>query len=332
MKKLFFLLAVIVTAIFSSCSNDDIEIQKPITFKINPETVINSYQEFSTGDLVVLPSTLKLRVRLLIYDEDGVLAASDTQKFKDYSHIMTSTLNLPEGKYTVVAMTDIVSDSNEDFAWALSGEEKLNTVKITKSEYIREQWEIMGLTTQNLYLNGNTDDVKIDVQPAGSLAIVYYKNWNYYNDVTHYALHCNRCPDHITLSNDGSVQYSIISDNYTKYRLSRVEWDSKYSGAYRYIFLFPVKGATFHFKCECTDGKTYTLGDAQVIDIENGREYYFTIDVENDEAEWLVFNSNHRMPYAPNLQAAQLKNIEANDFGFENFTTLSEQPAFEAHK
>ncbi|MCM1140140.1 MAG: hypothetical protein NC453_16365, partial [Muribaculum sp.] len=183
MKKYLAIFAVLFTVILSSCPNDDIPVSQTITFKVNPSTVVNCYDEYDAGELTVLPKGYSLRVRLLIYNETGKLVSSDVQKFSDYSHIMTSPQDLAEGEYTVVTITDIVTSTDEDFAWILSNEENLSTLSIAKTEYIREQWGILGLETTHVSISPSVKDVNIDVKPAGALAIVFYNNWNHYSDV-----------------------------------------------------------------------------------------------------------------------------------------------------
>jgi len=288
MKKYLAIFAVLFTVILSSCSNDDIPVNQSITFKVNPSTVVNCFAEYDAGELTVLPKGYSLRVRLLIYNEAGVLVSSDTQKFNDYSHIMTSPQDLPEGEYTVVTTTDIITSTDENFAWRLSNEENLSTLSIAKSEYIREQWEILGLETTHVSIYPGIKDVNIDVKPAGALAIVFYTNWNHYSDVVKYKLNSDRIADNLTFTSTGEPQYSVKSSNWTDYRISLATWDSNYIGAYRYIFLFPMQNATFQFKCECDDDKTYLLGEPAKINTERGKEYRFEIDVETDEASWYV--------------------------------------------
>lgn len=286
MKKYLAIFTVLFAVILSSCSNDDIPVNQSITFKVNPSTVVNSFNEYDAGELTVFPTGFLLRVRLLIYNETGKLVSSDVQTFGDYSHIMSSSQNLEEGNYTVVTTTDVITTEDDQFAWILSGEENLTSLTMTKTEYVRRQWGILGMETTQINITSYTKDVNIDVKPAGALAIVFYNNWNAYSDVLRYKLNSNKVADNLMLDSNGLPQYSVKSSNNTDYRISLFTWDSNYSGAYDYIFLFPMRNAILQFKCECDDDKTYLLGEPTKIDIEKGKEYLFAIDVESDEAEW----------------------------------------------
>lgn len=295
MKKYLAIFAVLFTVILSSCSNDDIPVSQSITFKVNPSTVVSSFDEYDAGELTVFPKGYLLRVRLLIYNEAGKLVSSDVQTFGDYSHIMSSSQNLEDGNYTVISTTDVITREDDQYAWILTGEENLTSLTITKTEYIRQQWGILGLETTHVNITSSTKDVNIDVKPAGALAIVFYNNWNHYSDVLKYKLNSDKVADNLILNSDGTPQYSVKSSSNTDYRISLVTWDSNYSGAYRYIFLFPMQNATLQFKCECDDDKTYLLGEPAKVDIEKGKEYLFSIDVETDKAEWYdITPSNNR--------------------------------------
>lgn len=287
MKKILFSLLAIV-GLLSSCTNDDINIGHEVAFTINPSTVVDNLVEYEPGELTVLPKGFSVRVRLFIYDKEGLLVAHATKDFSDYSHLMSSTQNLPNGKYTVVATTNITDGSN-DFAWIFSNTDNINSFKISDDGYIRQQWGILGISSSSLNVTDNTREFKLDVMMAGALAFVQYKNYNYYSNVNAYKLLSNKRDDYVSFNSNGEVQYSYISESTYSYRLSRVKPDSNYGGAYRYIFMFPKKDAKFQFACEIgTDDnyKTYTIGTECIDDILQAREYYFSIDIATGEAEW----------------------------------------------
>ena len=177
-KNLLSLFAAVVAVMFSSCSNDDIPVSEPVTFKINPSTVISGFEEWNSGDLTALPADFKLRVRLLVYNNKGYLVASSTETFSDYSHIMTSSQRLEVGAYTIVTLTDVITKTDGNFAWTLSNEHSLTTLKLTKSQFIRERFGILGIETKKVNVTSSTKNISIDVKPAGAVAIVYYYNWS----------------------------------------------------------------------------------------------------------------------------------------------------------
>ena len=162
MKKYLSILTALIAVLFTSCSNDDIPVMHETVFKVDPSTVISSYLEYNVGDLTSFSSGNKLRIRLLAYDEDGVLVASDESFSNDYTHIQTFNFALPEGNYTTVAITDVVSSTTEFYT--LSNQERLNTTTITSTGKIGLQSGILGLTTETHYVSSYTNDINIKVK------------------------------------------------------------------------------------------------------------------------------------------------------------------------
>lgn len=290
MKKYLAIFAVLFTVILSSCSNDDIPVSQTITFKVNPSTVVSSYQEFEPGELSSIPSGANLRVRLLIYNEAGNLIAEDETYMNDYTHVMTSSFNLGQGNYTAVACTDIVTDNKTFEYWDLSGKEKLSTTMFTDNGYIGGSLKILGLKVNHFTVDNSLKEYSMDVKPAGALAFVWWKNWKRYNNVEAFRLYANRSCDNMTLNSDGEPTYSVESSNdVSDWRIASLTYDADYVGGYVYVFLFPVKNMTVQFGASLKDNK-YTLfkNAKEIVDIELGREYYFTYDVTSEECEWLV--------------------------------------------
>ncbi len=103
MKKYLAIFAVLFTVTMSSCSNDDIPVDRAVTFKLNPATVVENLYELNAGDLTSIPSGATLNVGVYVYDDSGHLVAQDAQEFGAYTHILTSNLNLGKGTYTAIA-------------------------------------------------------------------------------------------------------------------------------------------------------------------------------------------------------------------------------------
>lgn len=61
MKKYLAIFAVLFTVILSSCSNDDIPVNRSVTFKLNPATVVDKLYEMNAGDLTSLSSGATLK-------------------------------------------------------------------------------------------------------------------------------------------------------------------------------------------------------------------------------------------------------------------------------
>lgn len=283
MKKYLAMFAVLFTVILSSCSNDDIPVNRSVTFKLNPATVVENLYELSAGDLTSLTSGATLKIDLYVYDESGKLVAQDNQEFNAYTHMMTSNLNLGSGEYTVVAVSHVTS--SVDF-WGFEGQENLNTFKINDNGYIGGKSKILGLTVEKVYVTDDENTFNIDIQNAGAVACVGILNWNRYNNVKTYGLMGKQSCDYITTNNFGSVEYSIDSRNDYSFYLVKFDYNSNRSGGVMYFFTFPIKNAAMKFFAETTDNERIYLGPNLVDDIDLGDSYLMSYDVTSEETEW----------------------------------------------
>lgn len=309
MKKYLAAFAVLFTVILSSCTNDDIPVGQTITFKVDPSTVISGYEEFYAGDLTSLGDYYRLRIRLLVYNESGNLVASEESYSDDYTHIQTYSLALPAGKYTSVAVTDVVGKTQSFEYYTLSGEDKLTTTTFTHTGYMGEQRNILGLTTESLTIDNSAKDFSIKVRPAGALIVYYIKNWNkcsdFNVDISTYELWANQSNAALTLDSKGEPEYSVKSSSDYDWRwlsFDHTEEYSIYQNVYGYVFQFPMTNVKLQWIGKITDTSRYvTWGDSAVCSLEAGSEYYFEIDIETDTAQWLLLNSRSE---SGNLEAA----------------------------
>ncbi len=191
MKKILFLL-LIATIGFTSCTNDEIEIGYNTTFKVNPSTVVAPFTfDYKAGELESFNTNYKLRVRLLIYNKDGILVQEATDYFSNYASLMNTTLSLSPGEYTAIATSDIVKMSNDKITleyWTLHNHKNLSTTEIKDEGYIGGENRILGISKKKFNIKGLNDNIKIDIQPAGAVVYIMYRNIHYFSDVEYYTL------------------------------------------------------------------------------------------------------------------------------------------------
>ncbi len=289
MKKYLAILTAFVAVILSSCSNDDITITEPTTFKIDPNTVISGFEEFDPGDLTVIPSTYQLRIRLLIYNDAGQLVTETEQFFSDYAHKMTANLDLPlDKKYKAIAVTDITRKSDGFEYWEISGEESLSTLKFKDTGYIGSQRSILGLASVD-FVGGNTSEVKLDVRPAGTLMIVYYSGIRSYTNVTDYQLGINRNSDYVTFDNAGKPEWNVEASSTIDWRISHIEvadWDDQpdITNIYDYVFTLPCGNTNmvFQYKTKTSNGWA-DLTNSINLNLREGSEYFVFCDIAEQE-------------------------------------------------
>lgn len=310
MKKYLTLLPAIAAIMLSSCSNDDIPTGQAITFNINPETVVAGLVENTPGALTSIDDDDLLYVSLYVYNDAGVLVASDTQTFHDYTHKMKSIQSIGAGDYTVVAATQIISDGDFRY-WSFSGEKNLTTFTVTDEGYIGGSAKILGLSAQKVRVTESSKEININVECAGAVALVRVNNWNRYTNVAEFALESNKSCDNVRFDSRGQLDYSVETKSDYGWWMIKWGYDSNYSHGYGYTFMFPYSDIRMRFCAILDNGNKVALGTPCLADIRKGYTYFFTYDVTSEETEWTEYNSSYR-PAAP-----QEKVVEADGLLFD---------------
>lgn len=292
MKRISFILTSVIILVLSSCSNDDIPVRVATTFKINPANVIQPFSyEINPGDLEGVDSDNALRIRLLVYNSDDVLVQEETQYLSNYASIVSTSVNLEDGYYTAVAITDIVEKSGEVISWAcweLSDEKMLTTAKITDLGYIGGQAKILGIGSKKFSVTGiRSQEISINPTPAGAVVCVLWRHIHAYdNFIERIALMQNRSSDYLVLNKDGGYNVAIKNNNnefnwYTGYTDPA---DYSVENVYGYYFMFPMNNVGFRFSLDTAVGESINT-DSYTFDIKAGSEYYFVIDLEDSDGD-----------------------------------------------
>ena len=281
------LIMVIVSVFVASCSNDavPIEYHTATTFKVNLNNIVDipNIYEINAGELEGVSSGYKLRVRLLVYNSDGALVASETEHFSSYNDIMSTTVTLEEGLYTAVAITDIIKGSFS--YWTLSEENSITYARVTDNGYIGGQNKFLGVGARTFNLSGTTKEVIIDPSLAGAVLLTLWRNVNAYNNVNTMTLESNRMSKYLEFSGSGSIGYVLDNDNNNfKWRVNYIERadfpDSK--NVYAYCFAFPGKNISYKYSLETSDiGILET--DTFTMNLEAGYEYYFCLNLKDPD-------------------------------------------------
>lgn len=293
MKQIKFLAicAVLFTVCLSSCTNDEIPVAQTTTFRINPSTVVQPFTyEIKSGELESIPSGYELRVRLLVYNSEGVLAKSETQYLTNYASYMSTSMDLDFGSYTAVVITDCVRRSGDeiDFAlWELSDERSISTAKITDLGYIGYQAKILGFGSKKFSVAGSSKDITINPSPAGTLFLIMHRNIHTYSDVEYIELETNRSSDYLTLNESGKYDVAIKNNaNKFNWRVNNLE-PADYPNStniYSYVFLFPMNNVSFRFAIGLESGEEIDLGE-MLFNLTASSQYYFELDLCNPDAD-----------------------------------------------
>lgn len=299
MKKHIIIFATIaMAALFVSCKNKDIQISRTVNFKVNPYEVISGFDyEVNAGELESFDSDYKLRVHLLVYDNLGYLVATDVQYLTNYQSIMNSSLELADGEYTAVAITDVVEYNGSvtfNF-WTITGTERLSDLKVADAGYIGGKYKILGATNYHFDVREGSIDHTIRVQPAGALILVAALNIHYYNTVVMYELDMNKTSDFCTFNSDGSYEVAIENNGGDfDWRLCYFEPNSLTGDVcYGYYFVLPLGHTSFQWYCKTNDGTWYYAGDEMSANIKFGEEYLAYMELGSDiDVEMLLVNGS----------------------------------------
>ena len=289
MKKYIYILLACV-AMFSSCSNDDISIRTATNFKINPATVIAPFTwEWTPGDLESFNTNYQLRIRLLIYNSEGLLQAEDTQYFSNYAVTMNSSLDLPAGDYNAIVITDLAgqtSNAVKEF-WTLSEYERLADTHIDDVGYIGGQEKILGITNQSFSVtNESQNEISINVQPVGALFFVYIRNIHTFDFATRYSLVCAKTAEQCIFNTDGS--YSIVAKNNN----GSYDWRICYTDpadhldadhVYGYYYVLPASNLNLKFQYNTESTEHEDITPVMTINPQAGEEWMFVLDLQDPE-------------------------------------------------
>lgn len=290
MKKYLFVLLAFVVAFTSSCTNDAITIKNAINFKVNPSTVIAPFTwEWNPGDLETFDTDYELRVRLLVYNSNGILEAEDVQYFNNYSVMMNSAISLPDGSYTAVAITDLVGKTSNAVSeyWTLNDYQRLADAHIDDAGYIGGKQKILGISHANVVVDGQVkNDVVINAQPAGVLLFVWFGNIHAFSDVSRLSLVTSKKTSECIFNADGT--FSIASENHN----GSYDWyigytDVKdypeYSNIYGYYYVLPTTNMNLKFQYDTDSEKYNDLTPAMTINPKAGEEYMFVLDLRDED-------------------------------------------------
>lgn len=307
MKKYMIMCMAVMALLFASCKNEDISISREVSFEVNPYTVIRDFTEDPLDHIANLPSDGKLRVRLLVYDAQGQLVQSSEQQLNGYDEKMNTSLELGNGVYTAIVITDIARKSNQvPEYWTLDSENQLNTLKIFNAGYI-SLYNILGLAKLQFAVSAEVSNTHlINVEPAGALilSIIYDIHHNDEYGIQYYSLLTNRTSESCSFSSDGECNYHIANSNYEKRVAVLYTEDYSYGGLF-YDFELPLGKTSLKWSAEGVIDVT----DEMVVDMKAGEEYLFELDFEEGTYHWGVVNGGKNITTNGQLKIAHDRQI-----------------------
>ena len=192
MKRIFSTLSLLAIVLLAgtSCSNDEIEINdSQLTFTINLSNVmkydgVDIIEKYAGSDAVKYLKDVPvedgrhLRVRNLIYDEKGSLKRQTEDFASSYNQTIQPKLLLPEGKYTVITLTDIVTKNKDGKVgfhfWDVKDSTLLGNTRLVPTGYIGK-FQSLGFAKTEIEVGGSVIQ-EVKPSPVGSMVYVRYRN------------------------------------------------------------------------------------------------------------------------------------------------------------
>ena len=276
----------------SSCSNDDIPVTMTgeTVFKINPETVMKPFKEYNVGDLDMVLSGCKLRVRLLVYNPEGSLVNKVEEKVTSYVSKVQANMLLEQGKYRAVVITDVVSDENQEY-WTLSDEATLTSAKIKDAGFLGGQNEVLGIGSLEFSVGESLNEIQINPNPAGALLCLTWYNMQSYTSIKEVTLENNRVADYLVMNGSGNYDVAVKNNaNQYSWRTWFISpFEENIDNGYNYNFVLPMSNISYRYRIDFTDD-THQYSDEYNLNIKAGEEYLFYCNLkdENNNDYWVT--------------------------------------------
>ena len=203
MKKIFFGLIAISIGVFSSCTNDDIEInsttapvQDALTISVDLSNFYSGYNFDDTKHNIdqiaeafrTFNSENKklIQVRSLIYNKNSEELVDSIVSYVTNTNAVTVTKNLLPGEYYAITSIVFADDSSANQAWWFVAErEKLSTAKLCPRNRF-SKWSILSLSTESFVVTRSQPArVNTTPSPLGALVYEYYQNFQYKNEASY---------------------------------------------------------------------------------------------------------------------------------------------------
>lgn len=292
MKRYLFLYALLAALLLASCKNEDIAVTRDVTFNVNPYSIVADFarHEVNPGDLVSFgygedPDYYRLRTYLLVYDTDGVLVEFKISDLRNYNENMTTTIDLPDGDYTVVAMALVFDKNHDALSWIVQGESRLEALRVVNNSEVKDLWKkLLGIDSRKIEVGVGDNVWDINIKPQSSLVINYLRSIHNYTENLYYQLFCNRESNKIiTFDKNGVFNASYNISSSLSYPASDVLWKNHYPNqddVYWYSFYTPMDQADFAWFAWKNSNVLELLGGKRSANIQAGRVFSSIIDLK----------------------------------------------------
>lgn len=335
--KTFRILAILTLALtgFSACEteNGDIFVQwfvdykegetvntnYPVTVNVNNSTLVSSLIDPYTSQSLfpngAVDPGYQVRTNILIYDNQNNLIDQFTVYLSTFNEMANYTLELPNGNYTAVAVTD-VSYNNGENVWKIVDQSSINSLRITfANQYVADKEGIVAARRQSFQVADNQATLNLTPAHLGACYVVYFYNFNYTAyQYLYYRFDID--PD----------DYQFSTQSYSRklnmYRYTELDFEKKYSGYYIYAYLLPKSNLTLQYVTMDVNKNYVTAMKSTTISAAVNQHRKFSVDVTN-----FTSTTNSLAPPAPGVApaAAPAYNRQLNKAGYLLMEYMAEQ-------
>lgn len=200
MKNYFCLIAILV-GIFTSCSNDDIQIEKKISIVDNALTITvdlsNFYSSYTFDDTkhnidqiaeafrtFNSENNMHIQVRTLIYDKASELLVDSIVNYVTNTNSITESFNLYPGNYYAVTTLSFATKDKKPL-WNVIDRDKISTAKLEPLNRY-SKWSILSESTEEFSVSRDQyARINTIPKPLGALVYLYFQNFQYIDEDTY---------------------------------------------------------------------------------------------------------------------------------------------------
>ncbi len=294
--KTFRILIILTLALtsFSACEteNGDIFVQwfvdykegeavetlYPVTVNVNNSSLVSSLID-PYSDQALFPdgavgNRYQVRTNFLIYNNQNELVDQFTVFRSTFNESANYTLELPNGSYTAVAVTDVSYD-NVDNVWKIVDQNNINTLRITfANQYVADKEGIVAARRQSFQVADNQATLNLTPAHLGACYVLYFYNFNYTAyQYLYYKFDID--PD------DYQLTTQAYSRKLTMYRYSELDFEKKYSGYYVYAYLLPKSNLVLQYVTMDVNKNYITAMKSATFSVGVNQHRQFSVDVTN---------------------------------------------------
>lgn len=174
---------LLVAFTLTSCTDsEDVQVSYETPTGITAAHIFDDYQQFIDGDFDMTKDNWKVNLKVLIYDQKGILVDKKEKMSSVLSDSLIFKPILSPGEYTVISIADFREGlGGKDFKyWEISNESKLQDLSITENmvDYTTP-FETLGVDVQKITVDNDPVSINADIKPVTCLVQVFTSDGDY---------------------------------------------------------------------------------------------------------------------------------------------------------